>query len=209
MEAPIRTPRASRSAGRRATPERMRKILDAAIEIAVEDGFAAVTMQSVAHRTGYVRPIVYDCYGTPENIILAALDRETHTAVSILNAILEKIADASALSSWDFVKLTIEYGTTIDTPSRTWLLLFVPREGVSPQIQEKLNSVDDMFKLAFGFALSLVKGETDIDVECASPLALELLRSAARQMISSPSAYPKERIQRFVTSITHEIQSPS
>lgn len=207
METPTRTPRTSRTAGRRVTPERMQKILDAAVQIAVEDGFEAVTVQAIATRTGYVRPIVYDCYGTPENIILAALDREIQAAISELNAVFDKVTDTQEISPRDLLDIVIGYGTAMDTRSRTWLLLFLPREGISPPIQAKLASADEMIRLAFGFALSRLNKESDVDIECGSYMALEFLRSASRQMISNPEDYPEERLQRFAAWITAEVQS--
>ncbi len=58
-------------------PERRRPlILDAALEIAIESGIAAVTIGSVADRVGVTRPVVYKCFGDRVELIQELLQRE-------------------------------------------------------------------------------------------------------------------------------------
>jgi AcrR family transcriptional regulator len=58
-------------------PERRRPaVLDAALEMAVDGGLAAVTIGSVATRLGVTRPVVYACYADRVELMNALLDRE-------------------------------------------------------------------------------------------------------------------------------------
>ena len=58
-------------------PERRRPaVLDAALEIAVDGGTAAVTIGTVATHLGVTRPVVYSCYPDPVELVTALLDRE-------------------------------------------------------------------------------------------------------------------------------------
>jgi AcrR family transcriptional regulator len=58
-------------------PERRRPaVLDAALEIAVEGGLAAVTIGTVASHLGVTRPVVYSCYADRVDLVTALLDRE-------------------------------------------------------------------------------------------------------------------------------------
>jgi AcrR family transcriptional regulator len=59
-------------------PERRRpKVLDAALEIAVEQGVGEVTIGAIADRLRVTRPVVYACYADRVEIITALLERET------------------------------------------------------------------------------------------------------------------------------------
>jgi AcrR family transcriptional regulator len=58
-------------------PERRRPaVLDAALEIAVDGGLAAVTIGTVATHLGVTRPVVYACYADRVELVTALLDRE-------------------------------------------------------------------------------------------------------------------------------------
>jgi AcrR family transcriptional regulator len=59
-------------------PERRRpRVLDAALEIAVEQGVGEVTVGAIADRLGVTRPVVYACFADRVEIITALLERET------------------------------------------------------------------------------------------------------------------------------------
>ena len=58
-------------------PDRRRpQVLDTALLIAVDQGLAAVTMESVAKSLEVTRPVVYSCYASREEMIGALLERE-------------------------------------------------------------------------------------------------------------------------------------
>lgn len=58
-------------------PERRRPlVLDAALEIALEQGLPAVSIAEVAARLGATRPVVYACFPGREELLDALLDRE-------------------------------------------------------------------------------------------------------------------------------------
>lgn len=70
-------------------PERRRPaVLDAALDIAVEGGLAAVTIGTVATHLGVTRPVVYACYADRVELVSALLDREaTFLKESLLAAL--------------------------------------------------------------------------------------------------------------------------
>lgn len=51
-------------------------MLDAALDIVVAQGTAAVTMTSVAEHLGVTKPVVYACFAAREDLLLALLERE-------------------------------------------------------------------------------------------------------------------------------------
>ena len=86
---------ASRTRAAHLGPERRRpQILEAARDIAVSDGIAAVTIGSVAARLEVTRPVIYACYGDRE----AMLDDVVDTAQK---GLLEHILAALHSTSLD------------------------------------------------------------------------------------------------------------
>ncbi|GAA1862135.1 TetR/AcrR family transcriptional regulator [Pseudonocardia ailaonensis] len=100
--------------------ERERQILEAAIAVFSERGYAAASMDAVAERVGVTKPVVYTHYGSKEGLLLACVSW-------IRSALLE--ATATAASSTDDPEEMLRRGTLaffrfLDERSSTFALLF-------------------------------------------------------------------------------------
>lgn len=70
-------------------PDRRRPlVLDAALEIFVERGYRGTSMQAVADAAGVTKPVVYECYPSKDELLLALLDREERRLVEAVRAAL-------------------------------------------------------------------------------------------------------------------------
>ncbi|MFA5710483.1 MULTISPECIES: TetR/AcrR family transcriptional regulator [Mycolicibacterium] len=77
-------------------PQRRRpQVLDAALQIAAEEGLGEVTMGNIAARLGVSRPVVYDCYPGRGEVLAALLARESEVALSRLTSILPPLKTGS------------------------------------------------------------------------------------------------------------------
>lgn len=176
----------TRSTGRRMTPERQQRILDVAVDIAIEDGFNAITMQAVAQRARYIRPVVYDCFPSPEAIIIAALDREFETVTG-----------------------EIERLEPMRARPRTWLLLSVPTEGTPETVRTRMNDIRETLRRSFEHALvQAVHDMPDpkLDTEVASYLIQDIAHAFAQRMIAQPENYPVPRITAFIDTLLRKAE---
>ena len=73
-------------------PERRRPlVLDAALEIFAEGGFADASMQAIADRAGVSKAVLYDCFpGGKQEIYNALLDRGEHTFMDHMTETLSR-----------------------------------------------------------------------------------------------------------------------
>jgi AcrR family transcriptional regulator len=73
-------------------PERRRPlVLDAALEIFAEGGFADASMQAIADRAGVSKAVLYDCFpGGKQEIYYALLERGEHTFMNHMISVLER-----------------------------------------------------------------------------------------------------------------------
>ena len=55
--------------------ERERQIVDAAVAVFGERGYAEVSMEQVAERVGVTKPVLYTHFGSKEGLLLAAIAR--------------------------------------------------------------------------------------------------------------------------------------
>jgi AcrR family transcriptional regulator len=73
-------------------PERRRPlVLDAALEIFAEGGFADASMQAIADRAGVSKAVLYDCFpGGKQEIYYALLERSEHTFMEHMITVLQR-----------------------------------------------------------------------------------------------------------------------
>jgi AcrR family transcriptional regulator len=73
-------------------PERRRPlVLDAALEIFAEGGFADASMQAIAERAGVSKAVLYDCFpGGKQEIYYALLERSEQTFMEHMVNVLER-----------------------------------------------------------------------------------------------------------------------
>jgi AcrR family transcriptional regulator len=109
---------------------RREQVLDAALRIICERGYAAANMEAIARETGVAKTVVYEAYGTRERLLRALLEREEGQ----LLAALEVPADAGLLD-W------IEHGLhAVRSNPAEWRLLLAPAEGTPGLVREHLES---------------------------------------------------------------------
>jgi AcrR family transcriptional regulator len=74
MSAEASTPAAARPPGRPRSAEADRAILDAAIDLFVEDGYEGMSIEGVAARAGVGKTTIYRRWNSKEDLIVAAID---------------------------------------------------------------------------------------------------------------------------------------
>lgn len=206
------TPRASRTAGRRATPERKQRILDVAVDIAVEDGYAGVTVQAVAARAGYVRQVVYDCFGTPEKVLDAALEREAATLMGIFAETIGRVTGLESAGLENLSAAVAHVATAARKRPSGWLLFHLPAEGAPAVVQERIEAVQWLIRRAFVHvlesALNLID-EPGPDIEITAHLLHAVSDELIRLVITEPETYPVDRIVRFFETLTGGLRLPN
>ena len=73
-----------RYAPRMAPAQRREQLLDAALEVVLEQGYAGFSIEAIALMVEVTRPVVYDHFPNLEALIHALIEREEHYALSQL-----------------------------------------------------------------------------------------------------------------------------
>ncbi|MFT3900932.1 MAG: TetR/AcrR family transcriptional regulator [Gordonia sp. (in: high G+C Gram-positive bacteria)] len=104
-------------------PDRRRPlVLDAALRIAVDEGFAAVSIASLASSMGVTRPVVYSCFPDRGTIVGALLEREVDL---LLGSTLEALHSATGADPDQvFVHGYRALLTTVAERPDSWRLVF-------------------------------------------------------------------------------------
>ncbi|MBM7365447.1 TetR/AcrR family transcriptional regulator [Gordonia hydrophobica] len=104
-------------------PERRRpQILDAALEIAVNEGISSVTIASVAEKLDVTRPVIYTCFANRVDLIAELVRREEERLNQTVGAVLRRRAvNADAEVFVEGFRALLS--TVVDHPN-TWRLVY-------------------------------------------------------------------------------------
>jgi AcrR family transcriptional regulator len=177
------SPPAGRSGRARAAhlgPERRRPlILDAALEVYVERGYRGTSMQAVADAAGVTKPVVYECYPSKDELLLALLDREER---SLIDAISKAVPRNPA---FDDVEAVLAAGLTAfltgaGQATNSWRVVFESRRGADSVVAVRVRRARDMIlgQIRGLVRLYLEAAEVD-DVDRKVPVVAELLTTVA------------------------------
>ena len=185
-------------------PERRRPlILDAALEVFDQRGYAGTTMQAVADAAGVTKPVVYDSFANRDELLLALLGREEqHLVLSIMAALP---ADPTVGTAEEHVLdgLTAFLETAAKTP-RSWRIVFGAQYGAAPVVAERVRAARAF--LVEGLRLTLLKslpGVTDPDANL--PVLAEMLASMTESCARMLAVDGTDRSPRELAQVVSQI----
>ncbi len=99
--------------------ERERQILDAALAVFGERGFAGASMDAVAERVGVTKPVVYTHFGSKEGLLLACIARARAELLEVTSA-----AAGAATAPEDMLRQgTLAFFRYLEDHEPAWTLL--------------------------------------------------------------------------------------
>jgi AcrR family transcriptional regulator len=193
-------------APRMAPALRRQHLLDVALEIALERGFHAVTVEGVARAAGVTRPVVYGLFADRAELLAALLTRAEQRALAQLAPALpavpgpEDYVDPDAL----LVDGVTAYLSAVRADPATWRVVLLPPEGAPSELTERLAAVrrDVLRQLRELVAWGMERrGGAALDVDLFARGVLTLAEGAARLLLASPDRYPVERFRAFTEDL--------
>ncbi len=191
--------------------ERREQLLDAALRTAVDDGFAAVTMDRIARAAGVTRPVVYGLFPDRAALLSALLERETKRARAALAPALPPVPSPGDVV--DPTELLVTglgaYLRAASEAPDTWRLVLFPAEGAPPELQAAVatsreEALDQIRRLlAWGIAAGSGGGRPasaagpPVDVELFARMLVGLAEGAARMVLDEPEVWSVERFTTF------------
>src|SRR5437879_3636871 len=79
-----------RYAPRMPPEQRREQLVDAALEVILAQGYAGVSVEAVARAAGVTRPVVYDHFPNPGQLLRALVQREEHYSLAELDAVVPR-----------------------------------------------------------------------------------------------------------------------
>jgi AcrR family transcriptional regulator len=183
--------------------ERREQLLDMTLDLVVERGFHAVTIEAVAQAAGVTRPIVYKQFSDLPGLVRALIDREEDRAISQLALAIPGIP-----GDRDPDELLVEglqrYLEAVQEAPKTWRLILLPPEGVPAVFHERTNrtrrNVLRQLEKLVDWGIKR-RGGPDLDAEMFARLLMEMAEDSARLLLTQPQKFTIDRIVEFARTL--------
>jgi AcrR family transcriptional regulator len=178
MTGPADTDGSKRERAAHLGPERRRPlILDAALKLFIENGYAGTSMEAIATAAGVTKPVVYDCFASKEKLFKALMEREEKRLLEAIGASLPAqldFSDIEKLLSEGFVALL----TAADSSPDSWRVVFSSEHGADPAIARRVMRSRAAVVSQLGSLISPYLETVDVaDPGRKAPVLAELLTS--------------------------------
>jgi AcrR family transcriptional regulator len=190
---------------------RREQLLDATLDIIVEQGYRAVSMESIARRAGVTKPVLYDRFGSLESLLRQLLQREERRALgAVATSMLPAVPIQDANLDKAVVEGVVRWLTSVRADERTWRLILLPAEGTPAAVREHVARGRRLLRAhlqtLLGWGLRR-RGGGELDIELLARALISLGEDAARLVLTDP-AYTPERIGAFVRTLASALTSP-
>ena len=183
--------------------DRRQQLLDTTLDLVVERGFHAVTIEAVAQGAGVTRPIVYKQFNDLPGLVRALVDREEDRAITQLAHAIPDIP-----GDRDPDELLVEglqlYLEAVQEAPKTWRLILLPPEGVPAVFHERTNrtrrNVLRQLERLVAWGIER-RGGPSLDSELFARLLMEMAEDSARLILTQPEKFSIERIVNFARTL--------
>jgi AcrR family transcriptional regulator len=175
--------------------ERREQLLDAMMEIVAEQGFPAVSIQSVAQRAGISRPIVYEHFGDLPGLLKALVKREMARALAQVSetALGEMTADDPFEQLLESLRT---YLGAVERHPNTWRLLLMPPEGAPAVLRKGIANGRSavLNRLVRDLSPDLAPAGAASDLELTARMLSSIGDEYARLLLIDPQRFTRDRL---------------
>jgi AcrR family transcriptional regulator len=177
---------------------RRQQVLDAALRLISEQGYAAVTMEGIARAAKIAKPVVYNAYPGRGPLLEALFEREQARALRALaEALPAQTADpGESLRAW-----IVSLAHAVEANPEPWRLILVPADETPAVVRD---GVDAGRALVLAQLEPLIQGViagrpdlAGLDAELTAHALVAACEAAGRLMLADPKRYPPQRLIEF------------
>jgi AcrR family transcriptional regulator len=196
---------------RRRLPIEVRRtqVLDAALRLISEHGYAALSVEAIAREAGVSKTVVYDAHGGLDPLLLALLEREERLALRSLAEAAPAVGDgadaAPAITAWARTLAAAVAGNPV-----TWRLMLIPPAGTPEVVRERVQRgrdlVLDQARALVGAAAAGRRAE--VDMELAARAVVAVAEEFAKLLLEEPGVFTPQRLAAFAATILVTMRGP-
>lgn len=177
-------------------PARREQLLDVTVQLAVDQGFHAVSVEAVAQRAGVTRAVIYQHFADLRALLEAVVDREmsrAHAQVTQTTPTDLGTGQANEL----LLQSLAAFLTAVHDHPRTWRLVLMPPEGAPAVLRRRIERGrrSALGQLTRAVRLGL-RGDAVGDAELTARVLSAISDEYARLVLTDPESYPPDRLLR-------------
>jgi AcrR family transcriptional regulator len=187
-----------------APSERREQVIDAALQVIVEQGYAGVSIEAIARTAGVTRPVIYDHFPNLGALLQSLIEREERIALSQL---AEVLPGPELAGSADPVALlgsgVHRFLEAVISRPPTWRIILLPLDGTPAIVRKHVetNRARILERLEQLVLWGTGEQAAAVDVELAASSILALAEEAGRRVLTDPRRFSPERYEAFVLEI--------
>jgi AcrR family transcriptional regulator len=196
----------------RLPPEQRREqLIDAALGLIIDQGYAGVSIEAVARIAGVTRPVVYDHFPNLGRLLHALVEREERIALAQLEPVVpDDPGDASPQELLaNGVRLFLE---AVKARPNTWKIILLPIDGtpaiIRDQVEMNRARVQERIEKVVRWAFARPDAPVGLEVELTARAVRHLSEEAGRMVLLDPDRYTPDRYMQFVGSVVRLVWPP-
>jgi AcrR family transcriptional regulator len=185
----------------RLPPEQRREqLIDAALEVILERGYARISIEAIARTAGITRPVVYDHFPNLNRLLHAVIEREERISLEQLAQVVPDDPGGQAPAEL-LARGVARFLEGVMSRPATWRIILLPLEGTPPIVRQHVEEgrarVLARIERLVRWALDGSDLPRDLDAELTARAIRDWSEQAGRMVLTDPERYPPERYERF------------
>ena len=182
--------------------QRREQLVEAALDIALERGFHAVTVDAVARACGVTRPVVYGLFADRAALLTALADRAEARTLEQLAPVFPTLADLTDDADPDELLLAgvTAYLSAVAADPRTWRVVLLPPEGAPSELAARVDAhrrvLLRQLRTLLDWGLSR-RGGPALDADLFARAVFTLSEGAARLVLADPERWQVDAFTDF------------
>src|SRR6516164_426255 len=111
--------------------QRREQLIDAALEVIVDRGYARISIEAIARAAGITRPVVYDHFPNLNRLLHAVIEREERISLDQLAQVVPEEPGDEAPADLLTTGVT-QFLQAVTSRPATWRIILLPLEGTPP-----------------------------------------------------------------------------
>ncbi len=184
-----------------APAERREQLIDAALEVILEQGYGGVSIEAIARRAGVTRPVVYDHFPNLGRLLHALVEREERISLQQLERVVPD--DPGGKDPTDLLAAGVRrFLEAVASRPATWRIILLPLEGTPSIVRDHVETnrarTQERIAQLVRWALDRPEIPSNLDVELTARAIRVLGEDAGRTLLTDSESYSPERYERFV-----------
>jgi AcrR family transcriptional regulator len=169
--------------------QRREQLIDAALEVILDRGYARISIEAIAREAGITRPVVYDHFPNLTRLLHAVIEREERISLEQLTQVVPEDPGDQAPAELLTTGVARFLEAVTNRPA-TWRLILLPLEGTPPIVRQHVEAgrAEVLARIGHLVRWSMERSELPrgLDVELTAHAIRDWSEQTGRMVLTDP-----------------------